>query len=461
MWDRCAAKSYMALAADPVCADKSKPRTRDRHESDPIANPFLLSRESIVTMTPPRRCLRSVRFFIPCLVAIAFAACATSEPNGESGTGGSNTGTAGTGGSGATGGTSSNMGEAGTLGNAGTSGEAGRGGTTGSAGSTATGTAGASGTGHGGTTGSAGVTGTAGTTGRGGTTGTAGVTGTAGTTGLAGRGGTTGTAGTTGLAGRGGTTGTAGATGVAGRGGTTGTAGATGTAGTTGSGGAGTVDCNATLPSGGTAHNSSNAQGTAGGLSWSIWTNSGPGTITTFSVPAFSASWNNSGDFLARIGLQFGNSGKSVSALGTVTAQYTETKTGSGGGYSYIGIYGWSTNPCVEWYIVDDSFNNLPFNPGGSSKGTVTIDGGTYNVIQRNTTGTGGNRCGNVSNWDQFYSIRTSKRSCGTITISDHFKAWANAGLNLGSVLEASILVEAGGGTGSVSFPIANVTSTP
>ena len=119
-------------------------------------------------------------------------------------------------------------------------------------------------------------------------------------------------------------------------------------------------------------------------------------------------------------------------------------------------------NPCIEWYIVDDSFNNLPFNPGGTSKGNVTIDGGTYNVIQRSTTGTGGNRCGSsVTNWDQFYSIRTSKKSCGTITISDHFKAWSAAGLNLGSVLEASILVEAGGGSGSISFPIANVTSTP
>ena len=35
-------------------------------------------------------------------------------------------------------------------------------------------------------------------------------------------------------------------------------------------------DPSATLPSGGTAHMSSNAQGTAAGLSWSIWTNSGP-----------------------------------------------------------------------------------------------------------------------------------------------------------------------------------------
>jgi endo-1,4-beta-xylanase len=411
-------------------------------------------------MTPPRRSHSSIFVFKSFLAAFALAACANSEPSGnETGTAGTFGGSAGTTGGGSTGGTGPGPGTAGTLGNGGSS-VAGTVGTTGSAGTGSSGTAGATGAagstvtgtaGHGGTTGAAG-TGSAGTNGLAGRGGT---TGSAGTTGLAGRGGTTGSAGTTGLAGRGGTTGSAGTTGLAGRGGTT------GTAGTTGTGGAAAVDCNAVLPSGGTAHNSSNAQGTAGGLSWSIWTNSGPGTITTFSVPAFSASWNNSGDFLARIGLQFGSSGKAVSALGTVTAQYAETKTGSAGGYSYVGIYGWSVNPCIEWYIVDDSFNNLPFNPGGTSKGTVTIDSGTYNVIQRNTTGTGGNRCGNVTQWDQFYSIRTSKKSCGTITISDHFKAWSAAGLNLGNVLEASILIEAGGGSGSISFPIANVTSTP
>src|SRR5436190_675422 len=131
-----------------------------------------------------------------------------------------------------------------------------------------------------------------------------------------------GTAGTGG-SGAGGTSGVAGTTGSGGSAaGTTGSAG-TGEAGSGGSGGS-AVDCNAMLPSGGTAHSSSNQSGTAGGMSWSIWTNSGPGTITTFTTPAFSASWNGSGDFLARIGLQFGNSGKAVSALGTVTAQYTQ-----------------------------------------------------------------------------------------------------------------------------------------
>ena len=102
----------------------------------------------------------------------------------------------------------------------------------------------------------------------------------------------------------------------------------------------------------------------------------------------------------------------------------------------------------------------MPVNPGSATnKGTATIDGGTYNLFLRPTTGTGGNRCGNVSSWNQFYSIRTTARTCGQISISEHFNAWNAANMTLGSVLEASILVEAGGGTGNISFPVANVTA--
>jgi endo-1,4-beta-xylanase len=90
----------------------------------------------------------------------------------------------------------------------------------------------------------------------------------------------------------------------------------------------------------------------------------------------------------------------------------------------------------------------------------VTIDGGMYRLYTRNTTGTGGSRCSGVSQWLQFYSIRTTAQTCGTITVSDHFAAWAAAGMQLGAVLEASSLVETGGGTGSINFPIANVVRT-
>ena len=381
-------------------------------------------------MRPPRRSLRSICVITSCLAAATLVACAQSDPADPTGSaGGSSSGDAGatgTGGNGAGAGTSG----AGDAGTTGTTGTAGRGGTTGSAG----------------TTGTAGSAGTTGAAGRGG------ATGSAGSTGAGGRGGSIGLGGSTGAAGRGGATGT---------GGTTGTAGTTGTGGTTGSGGAAAVDCSATIPtSGGTMH-SGTSQGTAGTLSWSLWENGSGGSITTYtSTPAFSAAWGpNSGDFLARIGLQWGN-GKAVSALGTVAAQYTETKSGSGGGYSYLGIYGWSTNPCIEWYIVDDSYNKMPVNPGNTTnKGMVTIDGGSYILYTRPTSGTGGSRCSGVSSWTQFYSVRTTARTCGQITISDHFAAWANAGMTLGSVLEASILVEVGGGTGSIDFPTATVTA--
>lgn len=221
----------------------------------------------------------------------------------------------------------------------------------------------------------------------------------------------------------------------------------------------GPIDCNATMPTGGTVH-SGNGQGGKDNLAWQIWSNVGTGQLTTFDVPAFTASWNNSGDYLGRLGYEWGNSGKTYDAYGTISIDYVFKKTGTGGPYSYVGVYGWSTNPCIEWYIVEDSFSAMPFNTGDPVSGTADIDGGTYNLVTRNTSGTGGNRCGSVSNWNQFYSIRKKASQCGHISVSDHFKAWEAKGWKLGKLLEVKFLVEAGGGSGSVEFPIAKVSVT-
>jgi hypothetical protein len=217
------------------------------------------------------------------------------------------------------------------------------------------------------------------------------------------------------------------------------------------------------MPTGGTEHCGQNTQGNAGGEAWSLWCNSlsSSACMTTFSTPAFSARWNNNSDFLARVGLEFGNGGKSYDQYGTLKADFTFTKTGAAGGYSYIGIYGWTTNPCVEWYIVDDRYGTMPFNAyNATQKGTATIDGEVYKLFQNKTSGTGGSRCSGVSQWDQYWSIRQKGRQCGTITISEHFKAWEASGLAMGgALLEAKILVETGGGTGSIDFPVAKVTA--
>lgn len=206
-----------------------------------------------------------------------------------------------------------------------------------------------------------------------------------------------------------------------------------------------------------------NTQGNAGGQAWSLWCNSQSSNacMTTFNATAFSARWNNNNDFLARVGLEFGNNGKKYTEYGTLKADFAFNKMGSAGSFSYIGIYGWTTNPCVEWYIVDDRYGTMPFDAYmATQKGTFTTDGESYKLFQNKTPGTGGSRCGNgVTQWDQYWSIRQKGRQCGTITISEHFKAWEAAGLPMGGLLEAKILVETGGSSGSIDFPVAKVTA--
>jgi hypothetical protein len=220
-----------------------------------------------------------------------------------------------------------------------------------------------------------------------------------------------------------------------------------------------TVDCTATLPTGGTTKTGTNINGASDGLNYGIWTNGSGGSITVFpNARAFAASWDNSSDFLAHLGLDFPGS-KSYTAYGTVLAQFSETKTGTAGSFSSIGMYGWMHSPCVEWYINEDSFST--FRPRGSV--TAMIDGAMYYLTTSTTNGTGGaNACeaGHTGSWTNITSTRATPRQCGTITVSDHFAAWAAQGWGLGNLASVHINLEVGGGTGSIQFPVADVTTT-
>jgi len=218
-------------------------------------------------------------------------------------------------------------------------------------------------------------------------------------------------------------------------------------------------DCSATMPTGGTTKTGTNVNGTANGLNYGIWTNGSGGSITVFTnAHAFSTSWAESKDFLAHLGLDF-NPPKVYTSYGTILAQYVEKKSGTAGGFSMIGMYGWMHSPCIEWYINEDSWNGL----GGGGSITATIDGATYYLKTVTTTGTGGaNACesGHTGSWTQLISTRKTARQCGTVTVSDHFAAWEKQGWALGTLTSVHINVEVGGGTGTIDFPVANVTTT-
>ena len=270
-------------------------------------------------------------------------------------------------------------------------------------------------------------------------------------------GGTAGTGGA-GSGGKGGTGGTP----SGGKGGTGGTAnggkGGTGGAASGGGGTGGTVSCAGTPLSGGTQRCSSNAQGNlSGGYSWTIWSSGTGGCMTPYGVgAAFKANWNNSGDFLARVGLNLG-SNRPFTQLGTLSADYAHTKTGTAGGYSYIGIYGWSVNPLHEYYIIDDWYGSRP-SFAGDKVGSFTVDGSSYDIL----THTQVNQpaiTGRNETFVQFWSLRATARQCGHISITEHFRAWAAIGLTLGNMVEAKLLAEAGGGTGSIDFTSATIST--
>jgi len=105
---------------------------------------------------------------------------------------------------------------------------------------------------------------------------------------------------------------------------------------------------------------------------------------------------------------------------------------------SWLSVYGWSINPLVEFYIVENS--DLKYITKLKPKGTAVIDGCAYNfydelrVEKPSISG--------VKTFRQYWSVRTSKRAKGIVSITEHFNAWEKLGMNLGSIIEISFAVE-------------------
>ena len=168
---------------------------------------------------------------------------------------------------------------------------------------------------------------------------------------------------------------------------------------------------------------------------------------------AFRAEWNNPDDYLGRVGYYW-NEGKPYTEYKNIFCDFnfTRSENGTAGEYSYIGIYGWSRNPMIEWYIIDDWFEDGIIAPHGTSvvkKGEFNIDGADYFIYYAVRPAGSGNIEGSSEPFPQYFSMRQGRRQSGTISITEHFRAWEKIGMKLGSnIYEAKFLVEAGGGQG-------------
>jgi len=226
--------------------------------------------------------------------------------------------------------------------------------------------------------------------------------------------------------------------------------------------------CSTTTHSGTSKEVSTNVVGSFdNGIGYELWNEGGNGGSATFyDDGSFKCNMTGAKDYLCRSGLSF-NSDKSHTELGHMKADFKLVKSGlTGIDYSYIGIYGWTREPLVEWYIVDNTGSQyMPGDwvaQGSSAKnhGKFTIDGAEYTVYEGDRTSFSID--GDNTYFKQYFSVRTKARDCGTIDITAHFKKWEELGMKMGKMHEAKILGEAGSTSGAnargiYDFPYAKV----
>lgn len=176
-----------------------------------------------------------------------------------------------------------------------------------------------------------------------------------------------------------------------------------------------------------------NGYGTNNGYYYALYSSGGSATMT---FPAagtypgnFQVVWSGVNDVVGGKGWSNG-SGQSVGY-----------NVGSASGYNNVSVYGWTTNPLVEYYICE--FGSVV---AGSSKGSVSSDGHTYNTYEHQQVNQPSIQ--GTATFEQYLDNwgGSSTGSNHTVTTTNHYTHWKNVGLPMGAYNELIFMGEAWGG---------------
>lgn len=196
--------------------------------------------------------------------------------------------------------------------------------------------------------------------------------------------------------------------------------------------------------------NNSSRTFSVGNTGWTgdIWCQGGNNFVTYYDNGTFNASWNGTNDYILGIGYYYDKDSDVDPEDMQYDCYFRHTRTGSAGGYSYIGLHGWTIDPLVEFYIVDDWYNKPGANLLGQRKGEFTVDGANYEIYQNQRVQQPS--IDGTQSFLQYFSVRTTARHSGHIDASAHFKNFETLGMRMGKMYELMYFIEVGGGTGTL-----------
>lgn len=191
-----------------------------------------------------------------------------------------------------------------------------------------------------------------------------------------------------------------------------------------------------------------NKTGTQGGYFYTFWKDGGAACMTLGSPGSYSTHYDLAGNRNLVAGMGWGK-GSPNRRVGYNAGVF------DAGSNSYLTLYGWSTDPLIEYYVVESWGSS--FKPPGNARslGTVTSDGGTYEIYRTQRVRKPSIR--GTATFYQYWSVRTSRQQTGTnqtITFANHVNAWASHGMELGKMNYQVMATEGFGSTGGSNITV-------
>jgi endo-1,4-beta-xylanase len=189
--------------------------------------------------------------------------------------------------------------------------------------------------------------------------------------------------------------------------------------------------------------------GTHDGYFYTAWRDSGEACMTLGEAGHYAVTW----DMRPRGNLVVGKGWRTGSVERKVGYRAAAFEPGSNG---YLTLYGWTTDPLIEYYVVDGwGADFTPPGPEAAILGTVDSDGGTYRIYRTQRVEKPSIR--GTQTFYQYWSVRTEERAQGqdnTITFADHVKGWDAHGLKLGTLDYQVMATEGFGSAGRSSVRV-------